>query len=102
MTHTITGREALRLAERDDLTINAAPCAIIPEGGPVPLGTAKQIAKDDPSLLSVRVELAGWWDGVRLQFAPPGYNVPSFFDGDGEFLGPDEDGIEPTWKDSKA
>lgn len=101
MTYTITGREALRLAERDDLTIHATPCAIIPEGGPVPLGTAKQIAKDDPSILSVRVELDGWWDGTRLRFAPPAYDVGEFFDRDGEFLGPDEYGIEPTWKDAK-
>lgn len=102
MTYTITGREALRLSERDDLTIHAAPCAIIPEGGPVRLGTAQQIAKDDPSLLSVRVELDGWWDGHRGMEAPTGYAVGDYFWSDGQYAGPDDDGVEPTWRDAES
>ena len=54
LTYKITGSDAIRLAERDQLTINcyANP---IDDGGVVVAGVARQIAQEDPSLIYVTV-----------------------------------------------
>lgn len=99
-TYKITGSDAFRLAERDQLTIHthANPVDV---GGPVTLGVARQILKDDPSLLYVIVVPDGWWQGRRLGLLE-GYNVSDYFTPDGTYLGPDDEGTEPTWNDSDA
>lgn len=94
--YKITGHDAIRLAERDQLTIYcyANP---IDDGGQVTVGVARQIAKEDPSLVYVFVAPRGWWDGQRISEAPTGYAVENYFNSHGMYLGPDDDGIEPTW-----
>ena len=97
-TYKITGSDAIRLAERDNLTVYcyANP---IDDGGQVTLGVARQIAKEDPSLVYVNVKAMGWWDGQRISHME-GYNVSDYFNSTGMYLGPDEFGTEPTWDDA--
>lgn len=94
-TYKIDGNDAVRLAERDQLTIRS-------NSGTVSAGTARQIAKDDPSMVHVEVAANGWWDGEQALSELPGYNVSDYFTPDGMYLGPDEDGIEPRWNDATA
>ena len=97
LTYKITGSDAIRLAERDQLTINcyANP---IDDGGVVVAGVARQIAQEDPSLIYVTVEQSGWIDGDGHPVSEMiGYNISDYFTGDGMYLGPDDDGVEPRW-----
>ena len=94
-TYKIDGNDAVRLAERDQLTIHS-------NSGTVSAGTARQIAKDAPSSIYVEVSANGWWDGEQALSEIPGYNVSDYFAPDGMYLGPDEDGIEPRWNDATA
>lgn len=94
--YKITGSDAIRLAERDSLKVYcyANP---IDDGGQVSVGVARQIMKEDPSLVYVTVFPRGWWDGRRVSEAPTGYSVSDYFSSSGMYLGPDESGVEPTW-----
>lgn len=69
-TYTITGNHAARIASRDG-------CTIRPDG-------------------SIRVAQTGWV-GTEEQFV--GCNVADY-SRDGEYLGPDDDGMEPEWTDA--
>ena len=97
--YRITGADAVRLAERDHLTIHchASP---IDDGGIVTPDQARGIVRQDPSLVYVLVTLRGWWDGQRVSDAPEGYNVHDYWNMVGMYLGPDDDGIEPTFDDA--
>lgn len=98
MSYKITGADAIRLAERDNLTIY---CAANPvdNGGIISVDEAREAVREDPSLVCVRVTPRGWWDGQRGSQATVGYDVDSYFTSAGMYLGPDDDGIEPTWDD---
>lgn len=100
ITYKITGSDAIRLAERDNLTIYcyANP---IDEGGPVHPGVARQIMREDPGLVYIVVEHWGWIneDGNPVS-VEDGYNISCYFGEDGEYLGPDDFGIEPRFQDS--
>lgn len=98
-TYEITGQDAIRLSKRDNLTIRVHTTPSYPNPV-VSWQEAVQIAKDDPELVFVRVTHAGWWGGSRLSELN-GYNVVHHFDQDGTYLGPDADGIEPTWNDAE-
>lgn len=100
MPYTINGRDALRLAERDGLTIHIRTNPKYPEST-VNWQTAVQIARDDSGLVFVRVEAHGWWDRKWLP-SIDGYNVGDFFVADGTYLGPDADGVEPSWRDAES
>lgn len=99
-TYKISGNDAIRLAERDQLTIRcyANP---IDEGGVVDAGTARQIAKEDANLIYVTVTPRGWWDGERMLSTIDGYNVADYFTSTGMYLGPDDDGVEPRWDNAR-
>lgn len=94
----ITGSDAVRLAERDRLEIF---CHANPQddGGKVTIGEARGIVREDPSLVYVLVHKDGWWDGQRVS-EMRGYDVHDYFSPDGMYLGPDDDGVEPTWIDA--
>lgn len=98
--YTITGSDAIRLAERDQLQVHcyANP---IDDGGPVTTDLARQIAKEDSGLVYVKVTAVGWRtkDGAALS-EMPGYNVADYFNPSGMYLGPDDDGIEPRFDDA--
>lgn len=98
-TYKITGADAIRLAERDSLTIH---CHANPldDGGVVSPEIAKQIVKDDPSLVYVHVTIYGWVAGRTPLSELPGYNVADYFTSTGMYLGPDDEGVEPRWADA--
>ena len=73
---TITGSDAKRLADRDGLTLR--------HEGETPF---------------VLVTADGWWSGRRVSELY-GYTVEAYFNTSGMYLGPDDDGIEPTWDDA--
>lgn len=100
-TYKITGLEALRLAERDNLQVycHANP---IDAGGPVTIGTARQIAREDASLVFVTVSPCGWVRGGSPMSELAGYNVSDYFAPSGMYLGPDDEGTEPRWSDANA
>lgn len=102
-TYKITGRDAVRLAERDRLTIYCYTNPI-EDGGVVEAGVARQIVRDDPALVYVTVSPVGWWDGSNMSYNAriifDHLAVGDFFTPDGHYMGPDEDGIEPTWEDA--
>lgn len=99
-THTITGHDAIRLAERDGLTLRCYGNPIEPEGGIVTPQVGRMIAREDAGLLYVTVRHHGdWWLGDRFG-AYPG-DVGEWFNSiNGEYLGPDDGGIEPRWNDA--
>ena len=99
MHYKITGRDAIRLAVRDQLTLmcHANP---IDGGGAITPEVGVQIVNEDPSLVYVNVTPRGWWDGKRVSGVPDGYHVGDYFNSSGMYLGPDSEGIEPTWDDS--
>ena len=107
----IAGNEAIRIAERDGVTLHKYADPI--DGyRTVTVSEARQIAREDASLIYCVVEPAGWTiAGERpANFADiiEGYNVDNYFRGslDGTarsgatYLGPDEAGVEPTWADA--
>ena len=99
-SYKITGEDAIRLAERDGLTIHcyANP---IEDGAIVTIDKALEILKEDPRLIYVDVHPVGWVDAEgRSLSTMEGYNVSDYFDS-GRYLGPDDDGIEPRWEGCK-
>ena len=93
-SYKITGSDAIRLAERDSLTIHY-------DGGVVSADVARQIAKDDRDAIYVTAQPSGWMDAEgRSLSTMDGYNVSDYFTSDGMYLGPDDDNIEPRWNDA--
>lgn len=95
-TYRITGPDAIRLAERDSLTLKkfADPIDV---ARPVSLSEARDIAREDSGLIYVDVQPNGWTSDAT------GYNVCDYFqpgDCGGSYNGPDDDGVEPTWTDA--
>jgi len=96
-SYKIDGADAIRLAERDSLQVYCAPNQIA-DGGPVSIGVARSILRDDPSLVWVLVSIHGWVDNAGHPVSDlPGYNVAAFFNPTGMYLGPDDEGVEPRW-----
>lgn len=97
--YKITGADAIRLAERENLTVHcyANP---IDDGGPVTVGVARQIAKDDPSLIYVMVVPTGWRNAQGNHCDDEGRTVEGYFTSSGMYLGPDDDDVEPCWNDA--
>lgn len=98
-TYMITGSDAIRLAERENLTIYCYSNPIN-DGGSVTAAEARQIAKEDPSLIYVIVAPTGWRNPSGNHWNPEGRNVDDYFTGSGMYLGPDDDGVEPCWSDA--
>lgn len=101
-TWKIEGTEAIRIAERDSVTLHK--CADPTDGyRVVTIDEARQIAKEDASLIYCVVEPTGWTGDAT------GHNAADYFPGslDGtarsgaKYLGPDQNGVEPTWCDAK-
>lgn len=91
-TYTIKGRHAIRLAERDGLTLRkyADP---IDWARVVTADEARDIASQDAGLIYVTVTQVGW-TGDAI-----GYNISDYFLA-GRYAGPDCDKVEPTWADA--
>lgn len=97
-TYKITGQDAIRIAERESITIHcyANP---IDDGGPVTPGVARQIAKEDPSLVYIQCTPTGWRDQHGNHCGADGRDVAGYFSGSA-YLGPDDDGVEPCWSEA--
>ena len=101
-TYRITGQDAIRIAQRENLTLQ---CFANPldDGGEVNLGVAIQIAKEDASLIYADVVANGGWRGSDGNYVDSeGRNVGDYFrplnaGGPAEYLGPDDDGVEPSF-----
>lgn len=93
---TLTGTEAIRLAEDNSFTLRkyADPT----EGArDVSLEEARNIAKQDPSLIYAVVIPVGW---NAKQDQTVGYHYADYFDARGVYQGPDDDGVEPQFEDA--
>ena len=92
--YTIKGQDAIRLANRDNLTLRkyADP---IDGARVVTADEAVSIAREDSGLIYVKVTPNGWFGGNS-----DGYHVEDYFNR-GRYLGPDCDGVEPTWVDAE-
>lgn len=100
--YKITGEHAIRLAERDGLTLHKH--ADLTEGyvGGITPDHAREVAREDPSLVYVIVAPTGWTGPSE------GLNILDYFRGSlnghalsgATYLGPDDDGVEPTWRDA--
>lgn len=103
--YRITGRDAIRIAQRENLTLYcyANP---IDDGGEVTVELAIQIAKDDKSLIYADVvPNGGWRDSGGNYVDSEGRNVGDYFrplsyGGKVEYLGPDDDGVEPSFNNA--
>jgi hypothetical protein len=95
--YTLTGHEAIRIAERDGITLRkyADPTEGARE---VNLDEGRDIAREDPSLIHAEVTALGWTEGDGS--GHDGYAVDWYFDRSGCYLGTDEFGIEPKWNDA--
>ena len=96
-SYRITGHDVIRIANRENLTVccHANP---IDEGGVVTLDIARQIVRDDPSLIYAIVIPTGWRDASGNHCDADGRTVDGYFNRTtGEYLGPDDDGVEPCW-----
>jgi hypothetical protein len=77
-TYKITGNDATRLAERENLRVSDQ------EGTPF-----------------VTVTPTGWRNSSGNHCDGEGRTVEGYFNGcTGEYLGPDDDGVEPCWNDA--
>ena len=98
----ITGQHAIRIAERDGVTLKKYNDPIEAHRDEVPIKEAKEIAEQDADLIYCVVVPTGWTGPAE------GYRVEDYFPGSlggaarsgARYAGPDEDGIEPTWSDA--
>jgi hypothetical protein len=101
-TYKITGADAIRLAERDNLQVYCYANAV-DDGGPVSVGLAREIAREDPGLVYVLVRHDGWIDkDGRALSQMQSYYVDDYFTSQGMYLGPDPDGAEPRWSNAEV
>ncbi len=97
--YKITGCDALRIAQRDGVTLrcHANP---LDSGGAVSVALGLQIMKDDPSLLFIYVQPDGWVFPEGTCHNMLGYCVDTYFTASGMYLGPDDEDVEPRWKEN--
>lgn len=94
--YTLTGHDAIRLA--DDNTFTLRKYSDPTEGArTVTLDEAREIAKVDASLIYAVVTPTGWNAEPNLT---AGYHFGNYFDLDGSYQGPDDDGVEPQFEDA--
>ena len=103
-TYKISGADAIRLAERDRLTLHKYADPIEEARDDISAEEAEEVIREDPKLVYVHVQFAGWTgrivDGHPIIKARNLNNVGDYFMVTGEYLGPDEDDIEPVWTDA--
>jgi hypothetical protein len=92
--YRITGREAIRIARRDHLTLSKHADPVEDAREDLTPDEAEEIAREDEGLLYVDVVPVGWSEGDGS--GHEGYAVDAYFP-HRRYAGPDEYGIEPTW-----
>jgi len=101
-TYKITGEDAIRIADRDGVTLHKSADPVDGYRSGIGIREARSVFHAGPGLIYCIVQPTGW-TGPN-----DGRNVSDYFRGgiDGcalsgaRYLGPDEDGIEPTWEDA--
>lgn len=102
-TWKINGEQAIRIAKRDGVTLHKHADPMEGYRGGISISDAVEIIKQNPNLIYCLVQPDGWTGDAT------GYNVADYFLGSlggtarsgPKYLGPDVDGIEPVWSDSK-
>lgn len=97
----IEGHHAIRIAEREGVTLHKYADPIEGYRKCISLAEAREILKDDANLIYCLVVPTGWTGDHA------GYNIADYFPGslDGyarsgaKYLGPDSHGVEPIWSD---
>lgn len=100
INYRITGHEAIRIANRESISIYcyANP---INDGAKVTPNIAVQIASEDPSFIYITVTPSGMWrDRTGNYCDSEGRNAHDYFS-NGDYLGPDDDGIEPGFNQAE-
>jgi len=89
--HKITGLEAIRLAERDGLTLRQFSYSA-EDDGVLPPSVAGQMPREEAQrLIYAYATPAGWRDSAGNLCESEGRTVEAYFR-NGEYLGPDDDG----------
>ena len=103
-TCRITGNAALEMAGHDLLTLRCLPNGLVPAGGIINLGQGKEIICDwgGPSLVYVDAEWTGLWVCGDDEVDADGRNFWDYFTKGGVYLGIDEDGVEPLFRDAAS
>jgi hypothetical protein len=97
IAYQIYGHHAIRIAERDGVVLRAYTQPELGNQIFLSLDQARQAVADNVRTVFCEVVPIGWSNGM-----PSGRNVDDYFR-HGQYLGPDEDGIEPRWAEaSKA
>jgi hypothetical protein len=77
-TYKITGNDAVRLAQRENLTV-----------------------RDNDGTPEVAVTPTGWRDSKGNHCDSEGRTVEAYFNAcTGKYFGPDDEGVEPCWSDA--
>ncbi|MDX9709958.1 MAG: hypothetical protein RBT64_10440 [Trichloromonas sp.] len=93
----LTGTEAIKYAEVNGLTLSKHTDPTEEARTGLTAEEAREIAKEDPSLIHLELRLIGWKKGNDQIDAPAGYQDEYYWQG-GKYQGPDEDGIEPVYE----
>jgi len=97
-SYKITGSDAVRLAQRENLTIRCHANPVDAEDREVTATEAKAILRDDPRLIYVTVTPTGWRNAQGNHCDGEGRTVESYFNWyNRTYLGPDDQGVEPCW-----
>lgn len=91
-TYTLHGYAALRIARRDGVTLYFNGSKVL---------NPRSLPDGDSKLVTAKVQPCGWYldDAHYTDEDLDRLEVSSFFH-DGRYLGPDENGIEPRWRDA--
>lgn len=92
----LTGQAAIAIAEANGLTLSKYADPIEDARTGLDPDEARKVASEDPNLIYIDVECAGWRQSGESIDAPQGINVADYFRL-GDYLGPDQDGIEPAF-----
>lgn len=95
-TYTLHGYAALRIARRDGVTLYYQGTVPMDPKLATPREYASLTAKVTPD--GWRIDIAGV-DYPADGSETAGYNVSDYFH-ESRYLGPDQNGIEPRWKDA--
>ena len=92
----LTGLAAIEAAEANGLTLNKYNDPIEDARTGLDIAEARKVAGEAPSLVYIHVECVGWKQAGKSIETPDGINVADYFR-DGEYLGADQDGVEPIF-----
>ena len=92
----LTGLAAIDIAEANGLPLNKYEDPIEDARTGLDIDEARKVAGEDHSHVYIHVECAGWKQAGEIIETPEGINVADYFR-DGEYLGADQDGVEPIF-----